>query len=172
MLCLRQLPRITNAHILCAGPAPAFLLSAVIRGGKTMENGKLGYAGCIRHQLALLCAHGALARMLCHRFTIEGEPFPSLLTPEAWHILSLWRGLGAGNIGYEAQNKALAAAFAACGIIIKKSTHAFRVLAARVMDEAGIDDTVSGSAKRCSGKLSAVLCDMNIDISPNEEYRV
>lgn len=134
-----------------AGPAPAFLLSAVIRGGKTFENGKVGYAGCIRHRLALLCAHGALARMLCHRFTIQREPFPSLLDADAWYNLMLWRGLGVGNMGYEAQNKALAAAFLALEITINKNTHAFRVLAARVMDEAGVDDAVGVGAEMCGG---------------------
>jgi Centromere DNA-binding protein complex CBF3 subunit, domain 2 len=153
---------------LHAGPAPAFLLSAVIRGGKTFENGKVGYAGCIRHVLPLLCAHGALARMLCHRFTIKREPFPSLLDSDAWYYLPLWRSSGGnssssssdgsvGNISYEAQNKVLLAAFTALDITVNKTTHAFRVLAARVMDEAGVDDTVSTSARTCSSYLQCRL---------------
>lgn len=142
------------AHLCVAGPAPAFLLSAVIRGGKTFENGKMGYAGCIRALLPLMCSQRALASMFCHRFTIKAEIFPSLEDEEAWYYLPLWRGSGSrrkgdddgelGNIGYDAQNKALEAAFRELGIFINKVTHAFRMLAARVMDEDGIDDSVCG----------------------------
>lgn len=47
-----------------AGPCAAYLLSAVLHGGKTIKNGKLDYAGCIRSvrvkevgTLGSLCGH-------------------------------------------------------------------------------------------------------------------
>lgn len=53
-----------------------------------MENGKVSYAGCIRHKEPLLCAHGALGRMFVHRFTIDKEPFPKV-TVSSTHSICL-----------------------------------------------------------------------------------
>jgi hypothetical protein len=54
-----------------AGVCPAFLLSAVLRGGKRQFGRKVAYCGSIRHRNPLLCCHGALARHLIKRFTLQ-----------------------------------------------------------------------------------------------------
>ncbi len=59
-----------------AGPANCYVLPLVLRGGKAMRAGKVGYSGAIRGRDPLLCAVRALAYHLMHRFTIEGCPFP------------------------------------------------------------------------------------------------
>jgi hypothetical protein len=71
------------------------------------------------------------------------DPFPSMEDEEAWYNTALWKGNNpTTNISYDAQNKALNNAFEELNFMIRKVTHAFRVLAARVMDEDGIDDEV------------------------------
>ena len=47
------------------------VLAAVVKGGKTQKNGKVGYLGCIRHKDPIRCAQGALARWAARRFTID-----------------------------------------------------------------------------------------------------
>ena len=41
-----------------------------------MKNGRVSYIGGIRHNMALLCAHRAMAMWLCYRFTIMKHQFP------------------------------------------------------------------------------------------------
>lgn len=64
------------AHLLrvspgLAGPCPALVLAAVVRGGNSPTNKKAGYLGCIRHKDVLRCAHGAMARWMVRRYTID-----------------------------------------------------------------------------------------------------
>jgi hypothetical protein len=115
-----------------------------------MINGKVAYLGNIRSQNALLCAQGAVGRMLIQRFTILGERFPSPLE-EAWFKTALWLGENPSvNVSYDQQlagvnsalNGARNRANGGVGIIVKKKTHAWRVAGARALDEAGIDDQV------------------------------
>jgi hypothetical protein len=124
----------------CTGPSPCFLVQSVMRGGKTMDNGRTAYGGCIRHQLPLLCPQGALGRMLCHRFTVQGERFPNLETqPDLWYKRALWVGNDPEeNITYASQRNVLLKAFEECGISSSKMTHAFRILGARTMDQRGV----------------------------------
>ena len=43
-----------DGHHAChVGPAPAFLVSAVLKGGKKQKNGKKGFLGAIRHSESL-----------------------------------------------------------------------------------------------------------------------
>ncbi|KAK9829977.1 hypothetical protein WJX72_008999 [[Myrmecia] bisecta] len=131
--------------VACIGPAPCVLLSAVLRGGKTQENGKVAYLGCIRTRNPLLCPVGALGRHLCQRFTIDKEPFPDVLDKEAWNKTALWTGSNPfSNLTYQQQSASLRKYFTESDIFIKKLTHAFRVLGARFMDMAGVDDSVIG----------------------------
>lgn len=56
---------------LQAGPAPCMLLACVLRGGKTMKNGKKGFLGSIRHADRLKDSHGALGRAFCWSYTLK-----------------------------------------------------------------------------------------------------
>ena len=128
-----------------AGPCPCFVLAAVIRGGKTMANGKVGYCGSVRHRSPEMCPHGLLARYLCHRFTVTGEQFPMTTSAEElWFHTALWKATNPRtNISYEQQAKAFKEVFVKNGVLAKKITHAPRVAGARFLDDHGVDDTVS-----------------------------
>lgn len=41
-----------------------------------MKNGRVSYMRGIRHSMALMCAHRAMAMWLCYRFTILKHQFP------------------------------------------------------------------------------------------------
>jgi hypothetical protein len=120
------------------------LLATVIRGGKTMANGKMGYCASVRHRTAELCPHGLLARYLCHRFTVRGEQFPLPNSPdEMWFHTALWKGNNPrANISYEQQAKAFRAVFKLAEILCGKLTHAPRISGAQFLDAHGVDDTV------------------------------
>jgi hypothetical protein len=127
------------------GPCPCFVLAAVIRGGKTMANGKVGYCGSVRHRYAELCPHGLLALYLCHRFTVRGEqfPFPGM-AGAVWFHTALWKGNNPStNISYDQQAKSFKAVFKKNDVAAKKITHAPRVAGARLLDDHGVDDVVS-----------------------------
>ena len=143
-----QFHRLSPSHnflfyVLPTGPAPCFLLCAVLENGKTMKNGRKGYAGCIRHALPLLCAHGALGRHLCARFSVGGAPFPDPEDLDDWLSAALWPGRDASkNISYRQQADNLKQLLGDEEVFIRKLTHAFRVYTARAMDEAGVSDQV------------------------------
>ena len=63
-----------------------------------------------------------------------------------WQRTALWIILGqpTQNASYETMRKHFAQIFKDEEIFIRKVTHALRVLAARVGDEAGLSDQVSG----------------------------
>ena len=85
-----------------AGPCPAFIVSAVTRGGKTMENGKVGYMGFLRHSNPLICAQGRLAAYFCHRYNLEAAIIPDPNDPEAWNNWALWPAtFSSANVTYE-----------------------------------------------------------------------
>jgi hypothetical protein len=107
-----------------------------------MINGKVAYLGNIRSRNALLCAQGAVGRMLFQRFNIAGEPFPSPME-EAWFQTALWLGESPSkSVCYDQQLHGVNHALGGIGIVVKKKTHAWRVAGARALDEAGIDDQV------------------------------
>lgn len=127
-----------------AGVCPAFLLSAVLRGGKRQFGGKVAYCGSIRHRNPLLCCHGALARHLINRFTLQGAACPDPRNEDAWRQTPLWPGNNtATSISYAQHADSLKAYLAEADIIITKVTHAFRMYKARDLDEQGVDDAVS-----------------------------
>lgn len=57
--------------ILLEGPAPCWLVSAVVKGGKAQKNGKKGFLGGVRHENPYKDCHAALGRWLVRRYTIE-----------------------------------------------------------------------------------------------------
>ena len=57
--------------LMLAGPAPCFLISAVVKGGKAQKNGKKGFLGAIRHENAFKDCHAAMGRWLVRRYTIQ-----------------------------------------------------------------------------------------------------
>lgn len=134
---------------------PAFLLSAVLRGGKRQFGGKVAYCGSIRHRNPLLCCHGALARHFIQRFTVQGAPCPDPRDEGGWQQTPLWPGNNTGrSISYTQHADALKAYLDEAGINITKVTHAFRMFKARDLDEQGVDETVSMGL----GQLSALAC--------------
>ena len=85
-----------------AGPCPAFLITAVVRGGKTMENGKVGYLGFLRHRNPLLCAQRALAAHLCQRYNLDAAVLPDPRKPEEWNQWALWpASISNVNVSYD-----------------------------------------------------------------------
>lgn len=110
--------------------------------GKTLGDG-FAVKGALRHKEPLLCAQGALARYLIHRFTLEGQPFPDPTT-EAWRETMLWPANDATkSMTYANHRDRLAAHFRALDIITEKVTHACRFFSARLAEEAGLSDSVS-----------------------------
>ncbi|DBA86564.1 TPA: hypothetical protein ACH3X1_016780 [Trebouxia sp. C0004] len=132
------------------GPAPCWLMSAVVKGGKAQKNGKKGFLGGIRHENAYKDCHAALGRWLVRRYTVEQAPYPDPKDAEAWNKQPMWpAALGsASNVSYDQQYKALIEIMKKLGISTVKVTHTWRVAGAQVMDAAGVDDSVM----RRSGK--------------------
>lgn len=78
------------------------------------------------------------------RFTFLGEPFPDPLDFDAWVSTPMWPGNDPSqNMSYSAQAESIKGYVREqMGIHVRKVTHIFRVLAARAMDEMGVDDRV------------------------------
>ncbi len=131
-------------YCILPGPALCFLIYFVEHGGKTQKGGRKQYTGCIRHRLPALCAIGALVRWLVARFTEGSEPFADPRNYKAWQLMALWTLLGdpTQNVSYETMRKRFSAIFKDMDILCRKVTHALRVLATRVGDEAGLSDQV------------------------------
>ena len=71
----------------------------------------------------------------------EAFPDPSKNGQEIWNAAPLWPGLDpTQNIGYDTMAGAIKTAFDALNFKVSKKTHAFRVYAARLCDDAGLDD--------------------------------
>ncbi len=116
-----------------------------MKGGKTLENGKSSFSGSIRHLIPAMCPHGSLGQHLVMRFTEGTEPFPSPSDFELWVTTPMWPGNDPRqNVSYSQQAQAIKHYLEEeLGIHVRKVTHIFRVLAARDLDEAGIDDKVT-----------------------------
>ena len=140
--------------MFAAGPCPCFIQSFVLKGGiqsfvlkggKTLENGKVSYVGSIRHVDPALCPHGSLGQHLICRFTLDSEPFPDPEDAHDWVHTPMWpAGDSSRNMSYSQQADQINHYLRDClGIFVKKVTHIFRVLGARLLDEQGVDDRVS-----------------------------
>lgn len=116
-----------------------------MKGGKTLENGKSSFSGSIRHLIPAMCPHGSLGQHLVMRFTVGSEPFPSPQDFGVWVTTPMWPGYDpTQNVSYSQQAEAIKHYLEKeLGIYVRKVTHIFRVLAARNLDEVGIDDKVS-----------------------------
>ena len=128
-----------------SGPCPTFLLPFVMRGGKTLENGRMSWTGSIRHRISAVCPHGSLGQWLVLRYTILSERIPNPKNFKRWVMTPMWPGSSAReNLTYQQQhdriNKYLRKEL---GFYVRKVTHIFRVLSARTLDESGVDDHVS-----------------------------
>jgi hypothetical protein len=75
----------------------------VLRGGKTMDNGKINYSGAIRSIELLVCVQRALGYWFVKRFTIDGAPFPDPNAfEEDWLTAALFPGQSPQqNVSYE-----------------------------------------------------------------------
>lgn len=127
-----------------AGPCPCFILPFVLKGGKTLENGKVSYVGSIRHVDPALCPHGSLGQHIICRFTLDSEPFPDPENADDWVHTPMWpAGDNTRNMSYNQQADQINHYLRdKLSIHVKKVTHIFRVLGARLLDEQGIDDRV------------------------------
>lgn len=130
---------------LFTGPSPAFLVSAVLRGGKRQFAGKVAYSGAIRAQQALHCCHGALARNLAQSYTLDRMAFPSPADKERWRHTPLWMSGSdpSVSISYTQQADSTREFLAEAGVVCRKVTHLWRVFKARDLDEQGVADDVS-----------------------------
>jgi hypothetical protein len=82
--------------------------------------------------------------MLCERFTIKQEEFPSPTYVEAWIACVLFKGRSAQHsLSYQAQREETHRWFSNAGIVSSKITHAFRVAGSRMMDNGGVGEDVS-----------------------------
>ena len=154
-----------NCH---AGPCPAFILPFVLRGGETMENGKISFAGSIRHRTPELCPQGAMGQHLIMRFTLDSEPFPDPRDAEEWLAIAMWpAGNCKKNVSYQQMADALNYYLRVdLGFNVRKVTHIFRVLGARLLDEQGIDDAVSSTSVLISAVI-LLLCDCSPTFIPH-----
>lgn len=107
-----------------------------------MENGKVSYAGSVRHKIPALCPHGSLGYHLVIRFAVE--PFPDPLDFDVWVTTPMWPGNDpTKNLSYSMEATAIKGYLQDLEMHVRKVTHIFRVLAARSLDELGVDDKVN-----------------------------
>jgi Centromere DNA-binding protein complex CBF3 subunit, domain 2 len=124
---------------MAAGPSPCYVISTLIRGGKTMTNGKVLYCGSVRNKRPVECSHGALGRYFIMRFTQNIEPFPDPRNVEQWLTTALWKGNNPRtNLDYQQHADILRRQYDKAGVIIKKVAHGPRSGAARMLDEHGV----------------------------------
>jgi hypothetical protein len=129
-----------------AGPASCYLTGFLHLTGK--EVGSKGILkGCIRAKAPMMCAQGALGRYMVVRWTVGKEELPGPLDP-AWAKLPMWPSRRGTPLGYLGHWKRVKDMFGSVGIESTKVTHAMRVFAARLADEAGLSEEVSGGAQR------------------------
>lgn len=129
----------------CAGPAPCFLVSAVLCGGKRMADTKRkAFVGGIRHCEPLLCWQGALFRHLIIMYTLLKVPFPNITLDAVWFMAAIWPASNpTQNVDYDTLARQLRSLLVQLNINIGKVMHSFRVYAARFLDEQGVADEVS-----------------------------
>lgn len=105
-----------------------------------------------------LCPVRALAYHFAHRFTLGGHIFPDPADKDAWLTAAMFPGRQdpTSNITYERQAQELRELFDELGLDFSKLTHIFRVGGARHLDAAGVDNSVSPTA-RAAAKAWPVL---------------
>ena len=145
---------------LFVGPVPAYLLSAIIKDGKTASGGKLQYMGSLRHRLPIVCWHGSLGRYFVHRFSISQAIFPDPHDATAFLNYSLWPGSHQNkSISDQTLRHMLNKAFDHENLVLNKKLHLFRHSVTRIMESAGVDDAVrSHSFSFCDVKLFPLDC--------------
>lgn len=80
---------------------------------------------------------------LVSRFTLDREPFPDPEDFAYWNSTPLWPGNHPRqSVSYGQQASAVKQYYAQINIFVKKVTHCFRSLGARLLDEAGVPDQV------------------------------
>ncbi|KAK9832145.1 hypothetical protein WJX74_000604 [Apatococcus lobatus] len=138
------------------GPCPAVVISAVIRGGKTMKHGKTGFLGFIRHSLPTHCPQRALAAQVHQLHVIDGAPLPSPEDAVGWNSWATWPANSPQyNVSYDQLLDRITACLTALEISSRKKLHCFRVLGARRLDAAGCPAEVIARAGRW---LDDVMC--------------
>ncbi len=132
--------------LLCSGPAPCYLVSAVLCGGKRMADTKRkAYVGGIRHCNPAMCWQGALFRHLIIMYNLQKVPFPCISIDDIWYNAPIWPGSKPTlNVSYDTLARELSSLLAELGIDIGKVMHSFRVYGARYLDEQGVPDEVGG----------------------------
>lgn len=143
---------VTQAPTMCtfaalppAGPAPCFLLSAVLCGGKRMADTTVkGYVGGLRHIDPRRCWQAALFRHWTIHLTLAKNPLVDITDDDSWFRAALWPGIAPdSNVDYDTLMRRLKVLQVLLGIPTGKMLHAFRVYAARYMDQQGVADEVS-----------------------------
>lgn len=71
---VKLMSRCDAASHAAAGPCPCFILPFLLKGGKTLENGKVSYVGSTHHVDPTLCPHGSLGQHIICRITLDRSP--------------------------------------------------------------------------------------------------
>lgn len=119
------------------------MVGIVQRVGKTIGSNWC-VRGVLRTKDPLLCSQGALGRWLVAHFTVDQHPVPDPCSPE-WVTAVIWPSDKGGALSYRGHADRVKQMLEAAGVSKDKVTHAPRVFAARLADEAGLDDQVRGS---------------------------
>ncbi len=75
------------------GPTPCHAMIMIMDNGKMNQQGRIEYAGVIRHRNPLLCTMGHTAFYLFYRWNITSEQPPSFRRRELWYNNHLLKGL-------------------------------------------------------------------------------
>ncbi|CCE34937.1 uncharacterized protein CPUR_08876 [Claviceps purpurea 20.1] len=110
--------------------------------GKTNQNGRIEYAGLLRHREIELCTMSAMANYLVWRWEKSGEDFPSFRTNKDWYDIQLLitsPQATTKEISYSTQQQWIHKIYSHLGIHITKVTHAGRGSGPKEAEKLGID---------------------------------
>jgi hypothetical protein len=123
--------------------------------GKTIGSNSC-VRGVLRARDPLLCSQGALGRWVVARFTVDKQPVPDMCSQE-WVAAPIWPSDRGGALTYNGHAARVIQLLKAAGVSKDKVTHAPRVFAARLADEAGLDDQVRGGTGQSCAQCPPAL---------------
>ena len=124
---------------------PCKALVITIDQGKTIKDGRIQYASCVRATRVDLCPMNALSMWLFYRYHFWEEPFPNLSDNREWFPLMLvfkktkTKTNPKVAIDYDKMKAYLSEGFNAAGLMTSKPTHAMRAAGAAMLDLKGVD---------------------------------
>jgi len=88
-----ELPDLQLLYLQNEGSLPAPYLLYVMSNGKTNQNGRIEYAGVLRHRDVRLYSLSAMANYFVWRWEQSDEKFPSFAANRAWYDTQLLIGM-------------------------------------------------------------------------------